>query len=130
MGRTDTAVVDRDGMDDAGEAEGAVADPRALLWPCLDRPDAPYRFRRDYPVGPFFADFACFTARLVVEVAPTEAPDAARAAYEAKRGEAYRQAGFEVVRAPEADIRADAGAVCAGIWDACNRRIVRPRQAR
>ncbi len=27
-----------------------------------------FKFRRQLPIGPYFADFACLTARLVVEV--------------------------------------------------------------
>jgi very-short-patch-repair endonuclease len=29
---------------------------------------AGYKFRRQVPIGPYFADFACLSARLVVEV--------------------------------------------------------------
>jgi very-short-patch-repair endonuclease len=33
-----------------------------------DRHFAGFKFRRQVPVGPFFADFVCFDARLVIEV--------------------------------------------------------------
>lgn len=41
----------------------------ALLWESLRRRqiDA-FQFRRQYPVGPYFADFFCVHARLAVEV--------------------------------------------------------------
>jgi very-short-patch-repair endonuclease len=40
-----------------------------LLWAQLrDRRLNGYKFRRQHPIGPFFADFACIEHRLVVEV--------------------------------------------------------------
>lgn len=43
------------------EAEG-------LLWQCLRNGHAGYKFRRQLPVGPYIADFACLEAKLIVEV--------------------------------------------------------------
>jgi very-short-patch-repair endonuclease len=68
-----------------GEGEGApgdrdlVAHARALrarmtnaerkLWYALrDRRFAGFKFRRQVPLGPFIADFVCFSERLVIEV--------------------------------------------------------------
>jgi very-short-patch-repair endonuclease len=33
-----------------------------------DRQVGGYKFRRQFPIGPYFADFACLAARLVVEL--------------------------------------------------------------
>jgi very-short-patch-repair endonuclease len=40
-----------------------------FVWSRLrGRQMAGYKFRRQFPIGPYFADFACLSARLVVEV--------------------------------------------------------------
>lgn len=55
-----------------------------------------FRFRRQYPVGSFVADFACVEARLIIEVdggqhAEHVAEDASRTAY-------LESKGFRVLR--------------------------------
>jgi adenine-specific DNA-methyltransferase len=57
-----------------------------------------FKFRRQHPVGPFFADFACVEAGLVVELDGSQhlEPDVARA--DATRTQRLREAGFDVLR--------------------------------
>jgi very-short-patch-repair endonuclease len=46
-----------------------ATDAERLLWQRLrSRQLAGYKFRRQHPIGPYFADFACIEARLVVEL--------------------------------------------------------------
>src|SRR5262249_49151437 len=46
-----------------------MTDAERRLWFALrDRRFANFKFRRQVPVGPFIADFVCYTARVVVEV--------------------------------------------------------------
>src|SRR4051794_2669253 len=40
----------------------------ALLWEKLRRNQLGYKFRRQFPIGPFIVDFICLARRLVVEV--------------------------------------------------------------
>ena len=43
-------------------------DAERQLWAMLrDRRFSAFKFRRQVPVGPFIADFMCFSARLIVE---------------------------------------------------------------
>jgi primosomal protein N' (replication factor Y) len=69
-----------------------MTDAEQLLWQGLrNRQLHGARFRRQHPVGPFVADFACVEARLVVEVdggqhAENAAADSARTAYLRLRG--------------------------------------------
>src|SRR4051794_41907586 len=45
-----------------------MTDAERKLWFALrDRRLAGFKFRRQVPVGPFYADFVCFDARLVIE---------------------------------------------------------------
>lgn len=53
----------------ARELRKNMTDAERLLWSRLRRKQIHgIRFRRQHPVGPFIADFACTEARLVIEV--------------------------------------------------------------
>ena len=74
-------------------------DAERVLWRRLrDRQLDGFKFRRQHPVGPFFADFACVEAGLVVELDGSQhlEPDVARA--DATRTQRLREAGFDVLR--------------------------------
>lgn len=53
------------------------------------------KFRRQHPVGPFIADFACLEARLIVEIDGGQHSENAR---DASRNAYMNKEGFEVVR--------------------------------
>jgi very-short-patch-repair endonuclease len=69
-----------------------ATDAESRLWTALrDRRLAGYKFRRQHPIGPFIADFACMTHRLVIEADGGQhdanaAADARRTAWLAPRG--------------------------------------------
>ena len=42
--------------------------PEALLWQLLRRSPAGIRFRRQYAIGPYVADFYCPAVKLVIEI--------------------------------------------------------------
>ena len=45
-----------------------MTDAERRLWACLrNRRFVGYKFRRQHPLGPFIADFACIEHRLVIE---------------------------------------------------------------
>jgi very-short-patch-repair endonuclease len=54
------------------------------------------KFRRQFPIGPYFADFACLDAKLVVEV-DGEQHEFQRP-YDARRDRLLREHGFRVLR--------------------------------
>jgi very-short-patch-repair endonuclease len=46
-----------------------MTDAERKLWFALrDRRFANFKFRRQVPIGPYIADFACYSARIVIEV--------------------------------------------------------------
>ncbi|MBS0275259.1 MAG: endonuclease domain-containing protein [Proteobacteria bacterium] len=70
---------------------------RPLVWPF-------HRFRRQHPIGPYIADFACPLSRLVVEVdGATHGSDVERA-YDRKRDGYMRLHGWQVVRVTNEDV--------------------------
>ena len=75
-----------------------------VLWTRLRRQQLGHRFRRQLPIGPYVADFACPAARLVVEVdGETHSTDAERA-HDARRTAFLAGAGWRVLRFWNADV--------------------------
>jgi very-short-patch-repair endonuclease len=73
-----------------------MTDAGRKLWFALrDRRFAGFKFRRQAPLGPFFADFVCFDARLVVEVDGGQHADST---YDHQRDRWLKQNGFLVAR--------------------------------
>ncbi|MEJ8854716.1 endonuclease domain-containing protein [Variovorax robiniae] len=72
-------------------------DAESLLWYHLrDRRLAGFKFRRQRPIGPYFADFACLEARLVVELDGGQHVD--EAGYDERRTALMNAEGFHVLR--------------------------------
>jgi very-short-patch-repair endonuclease len=68
-----------------------ATDAEHILWHALRTRAAPWKFRRQHPIGRFIADFACPARKLVVELdggqhATQPAADAARSAEIARYG--------------------------------------------
>ena len=73
-----------------------------------------YKFRRQVPIGPYFADFACLAARFVVEV-DGEGHDADRDARKTARLEA---GGYRVYRVNVQEVDESIDDVMDSIYDA------------
>ena len=77
-------------------------DAEAALWSELrGRRLGGYKFVRQLPIGPFFADFACREALLVVEV---DGSQHAESEYDAKRNAFMNANGWSVVRFWNGDV--------------------------
>ena len=77
----------------------AGTEAERALWHCLRaRRLAGRKFRRQHPIGRYFADFACIEAGLVVELDGGQHFDPDIAAYDARRTAALRALGFHVLR--------------------------------
>jgi very-short-patch-repair endonuclease len=71
--------------------------PEGKVWYLLrGRRLADARFRRQHPIGPFIADFACVERRLVVELDGGQHD--ARAGYDARRTAWLQAQGWRVIR--------------------------------
>ena len=88
-----------------------LTDPERRLWSRLrGRNLEGLKFRRQFPVGPFFADFCCLEKRLIVEVdgsqhADTLEEDQARTLY-------MKEQGFNVIRFWNNEVLKSIDAVC------------------
>ena len=76
-----------------------------ILWSRLRRADfVNVRFRRQHPIGPFIADFACIEARLIVEVdGATHSTDAERG-YDRRRENFFVAKGWRILRVTNPDV--------------------------
>lgn len=85
------------------------------------------RFRRQHPVGPYIADFACASAKLIVEVDGATHSTPAELAYDAGRTKYLESEGWSVVRVSNTDIYENMD----GVWRTIAAQLAPPpRSAR
>lgn len=81
----------------ARELRNGATDAERHLWRYLRRRQlAGFKFRRQFPVAGYIADFACVPARLIVELDGGLHADAV--AYDQRRAERLAANGFRVLR--------------------------------
>ena len=70
---------------------------RGLLWHFLRNKQLDgYKFRRQQPIGPYIADFACLSRKLLIELAGSQ--HAERYSYDEKRDNLLQEKGYRVLR--------------------------------
>ncbi len=98
-------VVERTRRDTARRLRRQPTEAETALWNALRRlPLDGSHFRRQVPIGAFVADFACHTARLVVEIDGGQHTEQADADYDARRTAWLQRAGYRVLRFQNADV--------------------------
>jgi very-short-patch-repair endonuclease len=75
-----------------------------LLWWRLRREYQGWSFRRQHPIGPYIADFACIAARLVIEIDGATHRTAEQLAHDQHRTRYLEASGWRVVRFWNAEI--------------------------
>ena len=97
-----------------------------LLWQEL-RHDAVdgLRFRRQHPIGPYVADFACARVKLVVEVDGATHGSDAQVAHDRLRSAFMARLGWREIRFSNSDVYEDLVGVMEAIW----REVRRVREA-
>jgi very-short-patch-repair endonuclease len=72
-----------------------------------------FKFRRQHPIGPYFADFCCLKRRLIVEVDGDEHTESE--SYDQKRTAYLMERGHRVIRFWNEDVLEDSDSVLAAI---------------
>src|SRR5262249_44048133 len=82
-----------------------MTEPEVVLWSRL-RHDMllGWRFRRQHPIGPYVADFACVRARLIVEVDGGTHSNSAEVEHDRKRDAYLLSKGWRVFRVSNEDV--------------------------
>jgi very-short-patch-repair endonuclease len=105
---------------------GATAAERRL-WQGLRRKQVEgFRFRRQVILGNFIADFACFDARLVVEVDGATHSTEAEIARDAARSSALAEQGYAILRFTNEEVFRN----LEGILDTIHARLLELRPQR
>ncbi|KPG01095.1 hypothetical protein IP86_05640 [Rhodopseudomonas sp. AAP120] len=102
-----------------------------LMWGELrDKRLGGFSFKRQVPIGPFIVDFACHSAKLVVELDGGQhfADDAERA--DAARTEVIEARGFRVIRFSNADVMSNRDGVLQSIATELAARTLTPTLSR
>ena len=93
----------------------------AVLWNELkDRRLGGFKFVRQFPIGPYFADFACRKQRLVVEIDGSQHADSDT---DRTRDAFMRSHGFSVIRFWNTDVLKAPASVCETILAALDGRL-------
>ena len=72
----------------------------------------PVQFRRQYPIGCYYADFFCYQAKLVVELDGSQHYEPENIAADQKRTESFEEKGLRVLRFANTDIWKNFSGVC------------------
>jgi very-short-patch-repair endonuclease len=93
-----------------------MTNAETILWSRLQRKQLfGYRFQRQYPIGDYIADFACRSARLVIEVDGVTHSTPEELAHDAQREGFMRSQGWAVIRCWNTDIYENLDGVLNGI---------------
>jgi very-short-patch-repair endonuclease len=97
-----------------------MTDAERVLWNHLrHRSVGGIKFRRQQPIGPFVADFACWNARLVVEIDGGQHTGDR----DAERTRAMQSEGWHVIRFWNHDVLANPDGVLLAILDTARARL-------
>lgn len=88
------------------------------LWNLFRNRGVDAKFRRQHPIPPYTADFACAEAKLIVEVDGLSHGVDEQIEHDETRTQFLRASGWCVLRLPEADVLSDPRGVVARIKQA------------
>jgi very-short-patch-repair endonuclease len=96
-----------------------ATDAEARLWRHLRRfPITGTHFRRQVPIGPYVADFACMTARLVIEIDGSQHGGEAHRVRDQARTQWFAREGYRVIRFWNNDVSQNITGVLEAIYAA------------
>ncbi|MGK6354452.1 endonuclease domain-containing protein [Sphingomonas sp. DT-207] len=107
----------------AKEARKELSLPEVLLWGALKTRPQGLKFRKQHPSGPYFADFYCHQARMIVEVDGDGHNFGDRPRRDAIRDNWFQARGLDVLRVPAREVLRDLDGVVRGIVDRAAQRF-------
>jgi very-short-patch-repair endonuclease len=75
------------------------------------------RFRRQQPIGPYYADFFCASAKLIVELDGSQHADEEQSLHDEIRSQWLAERGYRVLRFWNADVLGNPNGVIDAIWN-------------
>ena len=107
----------RKSMQAAKQQRRNMSLPEVKLWALLRRSPGGVKFKRQYPVGRYVADFYCPAAKLVIEIDGSSHDFSIEC--DERRDDYMRAMGLSVLRVPARDVLEDAWAVADGLVRLC-----------
>jgi very-short-patch-repair endonuclease len=95
---------------------------RKLWWRLREHAPKGSHFRRQATIGPYFADFACHTTKLVIEIDGGQHGQAAQFKRDLKRDSYLSRNGYHVLRFWNNDVRENIEGVLSVICEALESR--------
>jgi very-short-patch-repair endonuclease len=106
-------LVPRSQRENAKSMRGEMTDAELKLWNALRANRLMgLKFRRQVPIGPYIADFACPDKMHIVEADGSQHADDETTAYDAKRSSFLKASGWTVLRFWNDDALKDIDGVC------------------
>ena len=100
----------------ARSLRGSLTKAEAVLWAHIRRGALNgWKFRRQHPVGPYVADFACVPAGLIVEVDGATHSTSEQQARDARRTAYLQERGWRVFRVLNTDVYENLDGVMRGL---------------
>lgn len=96
-------------VDRARELRRNSTDAEKRLWGALRSKLPQHKWRRQMPIGPYFADFACFSEKLIIELDGGQ--HALAEPYDERRTRFIEAKGFRVLRFWNNDVMSNTDAV-------------------
>jgi very-short-patch-repair endonuclease len=110
------AIVRGRGTLRARQLRANASDAEQKLWRLLRQKQLNgLRFRRQFPLGPYFADFVCLPARLVIEVDGNQHGEVTQVAHDMRRTVWLSRNNFRVIRFWASEVMSNTDAVVDGI---------------
>jgi very-short-patch-repair endonuclease len=94
---------------------------RKLWFALRDRRFANFKFRRQVPIGPFVADFLCYSARVVIEV---DGGQHAVSSRDQRRDRWFADNGFLVLRFWNNEVLSNPEGVLTAVLDTLHARSI------
>lgn len=105
------------GRDRARSLRKSFTDAELKLWRLLkNRGLKNFKFRRQHPVGPYIADFACLERKLIIELDGGQ--HAENIAHDSRRTAYLESIGYRVIRFWDNDVLTKSQSVMQAIHDA------------
>ena len=97
--------LERESISRAKVLRSKMTDAEVILWSRLrPRTFGPYRIRRQHPIGPYIADFACVMHRLVIEVDGDTHSTDAELEHDRRRDDYLKSRGWTIFRVTNEDV--------------------------
>jgi very-short-patch-repair endonuclease len=104
----------------------SLTDAETIMWSYLrrDRIEG-MRFRKQHPIGPFVADFACVKAMLIVEIDGATHGSDEELAYDGRRTAFFRERGWHEMRFTNHAVYRNLDGVLEEVWIVARERAAK-----